>query len=759
MKSTGRLVCCLSLCAQLHAQSFPFQAPLLSDSAALSSSIRALALQALTQQRDPKQDCDLRNRFLLQIAVGQYAEAASTFAAWRAQHPAEGFDPDILLEVYGKTKSAEAAEHLSFEDAFRKTFAAVFHDLDDRTALDSEYFLEAPPGISRQKLQQMLEQFKDGQVLEFADAVSLIRSYLATEARQNITPYLSGAEARDDERRYTIDDDILIKTREGATLSAVVVRRKQMRVPQPASLRFTIYVEPPTDLYLAKTAALHDYVGIIAYARGKRSSPDAIAPWEHEVQDTYGVIDWISRQPWSNGKVGMYGASYEGFAQWAAAKHLHPVLKTIVPGSASSPGFGLPMQNNVFQNANYAWPFFVMDNHELDEATYNDSRRWISLNQNWYASGRPYREIDAVDGTPNPLLHRQIQHPSFDSYWQAMQPYKGDYARIKIPVLTITGYYDDANAAAVNYLVQHYRYDRQANHYLVVGPYPHASSTEPFVPRFVRGYAIDPVAQMNSLELTYQWFDYVMRGSPRPELLEDRINFEVMGANRWRHVPSIDAMSSEKLKLYLTNEKVGEQYRLSSLKPNKLAYLEQTVDFADRNSENRFYPDSAIIDMPELTNGFMFVSDPFDAPVSIAGAITAAFDVSINKRDLDLTLALYELMPDGKLFWLSYYLGRASYAEDMSVRKLLTPGVRTSVPLSRAALVSRQMAKGSRLLVMVTVNKNAWAQVNYGTGNDVSGESIADAKEPLDVHWYNDSFVEVPIVRKVVTNCYGSDTN
>jgi hypothetical protein len=57
------------------------------------------------------------------------------------------------------------------------------------------------------------------------------------------------------------------------------------------------------------------------------------------------------------------------------------------------------------------------------------------------------------------------------------------------------------------------------------------------------------------------------------------------------------------------------------------------------------------------------------------------------------------------------------------------------------------MSKGSRLLVLVTVNKNAWAQVNYGTGKDVSDESIADAKEPLNVHWYNDSFVTVPIWR------------
>lgn len=745
MKAIGLLLCCVSICAQVHAQALRFQAPPITDSAGLSSSIRDLALEALSQQLDPKQNSDLGDRFLLQLAAAQYAEAVSTFAAWRAQHLAKGFDRGILLEIYGKTKALEAKEHLSFDDAFGKAFAAVFRDLDDKTALDSEYFLDTPSGVFRQQFDELLGRFRGSQSLAFADAVGLIRSYLTTEAQQNIAPHLSDAQARDDERRYTIDDNILIKTREGATLSALVVRRKGTSEPQPASLRFTIYVDPLTSLYLAKVAAIHGYAGIVAYSRGKRASPDVISPWEHEAQDTYGVIDWISRQRWCNGKVGMYGASYDGFTQWAAAKSLHPALKTIVPGSAGFPGFGLPMQNNVFQNANYAWPFYVMDNRDLDKAIYNDNQRWAALIQKWYTSGRPYREIDAVDGMPNPLLHRQMQHPSIDAYWQAMQPYNTEYARVNIPVLTITGYYDDANAASVNYLVDHYKFDPKANHYILVGPYPHAASTKPFVPWVVRGYAIDAVAQIDSLELTYQWFDHVMRGGPRPDLLEDRINFEVMGANVWRHAASIDAMSNKKLTLYLTNEKVGEQYHLASAKPKQRAYLEQAVDFADRNSENSLYPLGAIVDVPKLTNGFMFVSDPFDAPASIAGMITGMLDVSINKRDLDPTLAVYELMPDGKLFLLSYYLGRASYSHDMSVRKLLTPGVRSYIPVARTSLVSRQMSKGSRLLVLLTVNKNAWAQLNYGTGKDVSDESIADAKTPLNVHWYNDSFVTVPI--------------
>ena len=83
----------------------------------------------------------------------------------------------------------------------------------------------------------------------------------------------------------------------------------------------------------------------------------------------------------------------------------------------------------------------------------------------------------------------------------------------------------------------------------------------------------------------------------------------------------------------------------------------------------------------------------------------------------------------------------------MSVRKLLVPGIRTTIRFARTPLVCRQLSKGSRLLVLVTVNKNDRAQINYGSGKDVSDESLADAKASLSVRWFNDSFVRVPIRR------------
>lgn len=741
------LLVCLLACMDLHAAPLAFHVPPAADRDRLAKAIAELAREALTAQPNSDPDQYLSTRYSLQVGAGQYSEAVATFGKWRQQRPAvPGFDRTILSELYSKTKAMEAAERLPFEQAFKKTFAALFGRLDDRTALDDQYFLQTPPFVFQAQLDRSLAQLKDKDTIAFDDALSLIRAYVATTAQQRVTPYLQAAIAADDEHRYVIQEDVLIRTAEGATLSAVVVRKKGVTVRQPASLFFNIYTDLDGSLYQGKLAAVHGYVGVAADTRGKRLSHDEIAPWEHEVKDTYGVIDWISKQPWSDGQVGMQGSSYTGFAQWAAAKSLHPALKTIVPSVASFPGYGLPMQNNVFQYNNYAWPFYVMDNRYLDEKTYDDPR-WNTLNQKWFMSGRPYRDIDAIDGTPNPLLQKQLRHPSFDRYWQAMQPYREDYARINIPVLSLTGYYDPANSAAVNYLVDHYKYDKNANHYLVVGPYDHISTKAAFKPPVVRGYAIDPVAQIDTVELTYQWFNYVMRGGPKPALLKDRINYEVMGANRWRHAHSIPQMSTETLTLYLSNVRLGERYRLSPSQPRSDGFIEQTVDFTDRTTQNNLYPRGAIVDASQTGSGLAFVSDPFDKPVSVDGMISGHLDVAIDKKDFDFTMAAYELMPDGKLFWLSYYLGRASYAEDMSVRTLLAPGRRTPIAFARTPLVSRQMSKGSRLLVLVTVNKNDEAQVNYGTGKDVSDESIADAKQPLHVRWYNQSFVRVPIRR------------
>jgi putative CocE/NonD family hydrolase len=330
--------------------------------------------------------------------------------------------------------------------------------------------------------------------------------------------------------RYIIEDSILIKTKDGAALSALVVRQRNITSPQAAALFFTIYANRDKSLYEAIQSAAHGYVGIVADARGKRLSSDPIAPYEMEVKDVNEVIDWICKQPWSNGKVGMYGGSYSGFAQWAAAKNIHSALKTIVPYVAAIPGLGLPMENNVFLNANYGWAFYVTNNRYLDHETYNQRERWRTMQHRWYTSGAPYRSIDSIDGTPNKWLQRWLQHPAYDAYWQQMVPYKNDYAKINIPVLTITGYYDDGQISALHYLKEHYKYNKSADHYLIIGPYDHIGAQRGGVP-VLRDYAVDSVALIDTREITYQWLDHILKNGKKPELLKGRINYQVMGAN------------------------------------------------------------------------------------------------------------------------------------------------------------------------------------------------------------------------------------
>src|SRR6185312_8005222 len=134
-----------------------------------------------------------------------------------------------------------------------------------------------------------------------------------------------------------------------------------------------------------------------------------------------------------------------------------------------------PMEGNIFDNYFYAWPFYTTTNKTLDAATYGDRARWTKLNRDWYLSGRPYRDLPKIDGAPNPFFERWLGHPSYDAYWQGMIPYREDFARIDIPVLTTTGYYDGGQIGALYYLGQHYRYRPGAEHYLVIGPYDHVS--------------------------------------------------------------------------------------------------------------------------------------------------------------------------------------------------------------------------------------------------------------------------------------------
>lgn len=695
--------------------------------------LRALAAGDLGQRLLPA------DRAALLLAARDDAAAISAYRTLGC-HPAA--DPAsrriCFLGAWAQSRSPATALHDRLAEALAKADAVASERLFA--------WLRGRERADRTALDRLLTRHAGAAEIDIAEALRIVRIALVVQAYRATGPAIEAFVAEQRERLYRIDRNIMIRTGEGALLSATLIRPRAAAGALPTALFFTIYSDPERNLEIAAEAAAHGYAGLVVNARGKLDSSDAIRPYETEVEDSVAAINWASRQGWSDGRVGMYGGSYSGFAAWAATKRLPKALKTIVPYVAALPGQGLPMENNVFINANYGWPFYVTNNRTLDQATYDDPARWSSLNEKWYQSGRPYRDIDLIDGTPNPWLQRWLDHPSYDAYWQAMVPYRDEFARIDIPVLTITGYYDDGQISAVHYWKEHVRYRPEADHALVIGPYDHFGAQQSFKPEELRGYRIDPVAQFDTAALTFAWFDHIFHGAPRPSILADRINFQVMGANVWRHAASIDAMAEHSPRLFLTDSIAEGRYRLSTERPGTARAISQKVDFADRTTSGAgYYPFPILDSQADFSRGLVFATDPLPHAMEVSGGFSGELHVRTNKRDFDFMAALYEVRADGSSFALSYYLGRASYARDISVRQLLDPHGVNMIPFDRTRLTSRRVAAGSRLLLVVDVVKNSFHQINYGTGGTVAAESIDDAEHPLTIDWLTDSFVRIPM--------------
>lgn len=537
-----------------------------------------------------------------------------------------------------------------------------------------------------------------------------------------------------------IRDSVLLKTHDGAFITVMIARKKGVTEKLPTIFQFTIYARR-SDTSKIQEAAERGYVGVIAYTRGKWNSPGEPLAYETDGRDAYDVIDWISKQSWSDGRVGMYGGSYNGFTQWAATKKLHPALKTIVPSASVAPGLDVPMTNNVQMSFVFSWTYYTSNNKFLDEKDYNGPQ-WNQLYWKWYNAGLAYHTLDSLTGRGvNHMFVHWVAHPTYDQYWQNMIPYKKEFADINIPVLTTTGYYDGGQIGGMYYYREHLKYNSNANHYVIIGPYGHFGS-QGHPDSVLNGYRIDDAARINIHEIIYQWFDYIFKNKPRPVFLKDKFNFEVMGSNEWKHVPSLKQMSNDTLKFYLDNS------RLSPLKPHKIAFASQRVDFANRDSISSYYfLNQLIYDTLNTGSSLVFKSDPLTKPLTVSGAFSGVLKTIINKKDLDYHVVMFEEMPNGKYFYLTYFMGRASYAINPEKRHLLKPGQMETIPFTNTYITSRQFSKGSRIVILLNINKSPFEQINYGTGKNVSDETIRDAKVPLQIKWFNDSYINVPVLR------------
>jgi hypothetical protein len=265
----------------------------------------------------------------------------------------------------------------------------------------------------------------------------------------------------------------------------------------------------------------------------------------------------------------------------------------------------------------------------------------------------------------------------------------------------------------------------------------------------IDGYKLDSAAKIDLIDVRYRWFDYTLKGGAKPAILADKINYEVTGANVWKHAPSIAAMATESARYFLSAELDGRAdhaYRLSTTATAGAIPL--SVDLADRRDVDAQTPGGGVQDKGlDSANGLVFLSQPLATATEMSGLFSGHLEFIANKSDFDLEVRLFELSADGDYFQLAPYWSRASSVQDLAHRHLLSAGKRQSLDFSSIRLMSRMLKAGSRVVAVLSIIKEPGREINYGTGKEVVDESIVEAKTPLQISWFGGSYLDLPVHR------------
>ncbi|WP_076999009.1 CocE/NonD family hydrolase [Variovorax sp. KK3] len=750
------LLLVLMLPAWVWAQNFGFKPPRDADDAAAVEVMRDLAQRIVPVYRDNDNDVFLTNLTALQIVSGTYRAANDSNKSLRARYQGKPFNGPaeraVVEGIYSNARAIETNERMGFPKAFTRSFQEFMTPLDNVQAAAVMARLQMPPAAFKPPVQQEFDRWRAKGSIPQAEAIELVRAWLAFDSRRAYNVLLPELVAAENRARYVAENDIRIRVR-GATIYASIVRPGRAQGPLPAVLRFTL--DPAEDD--AHRSAVKGYVGVTAFVRGR--TPDgkgAVRPFVRDGEDAAAVIEWIAKQPWSDGRVAMLGDGYSGFAAWAAARRKPSALKAIAITAPMAPGIDFPMAGQIYRNSMVRW----MQDHAMAGAVRADAdatgdagpdagagaaadARWQALDERWYRGRRPYWDIDRMLlGKRNRLVRSWLTHPSHDRFWRKFLPAPKQFAQIDIPVLNIAGYYG-AEAGALYYHQEHRRHRPEADSTLLLGPYD-ANSIKLGTAAQLRGYTLDPAARIDLPDLRYQWLDHVLRGANKPALLQDRVNYQVMGANEWRHRPALDAPDRTRMRLYLDPREQEGAHRLANAQAEAAGSARLSVDLADRRDGHEPWPDSLRSKLLPMRNAIRFVSEPLQKDTEVDGMLRGVFDITPSRQDVDLNVSLYEQTASGDYQLLfDTYDFRASYAGHRTHRRLLRAGVRQQLAFTTERATARKLAAGSRIVLVLGINKRPDRQINYGSGKDVNSETIRDAKRPMRVRWHERSHIEI----------------
>lgn len=550
-----------------------------------------------------------------------------------------------------------------------------------------------------------------------------------------------------------------IPMRDGVTLNATLYGPAKSTAALPVIFTLTPYI---SDTYHNRGMyfAQHGFRFAMIDVRGRGNSGGT----KHllsDAQDGYDIVEWLARQPWCNGKVAMWGGSYAGADQWITVKEHPPHLSTIVPAAAAYPGVDFPTYGNIFDSYDTQWLTLVSGVTPQDNL-FGEGSYWIDRFRALYVNHLPFASLDSVVGNHEPEFHEWLAHPIPDAHWDSLTPTPEQYAAIHVPILTITGSYDGDQRGALEY----YRHDMQygapdaiANHYLIIGPWDHAGTRTPRDE--VGGLKFGPASLLDLPALHVAWYDWTMKGGPKPDFLKKRVAYYLpgKGAEVWKYADSLGGIGAQMETLYLGGHST-DAFASGTLGAARGAGSDKWVfdpmDTRPGVELEREEIDNTTTDQRYALNlygaGVVYHTAPFPEATEVTGWLHLTLWLAMDVPDADLAINVYEIEPDGRSIALTDARMRARYRESMRQATLVSPGVVTKYDFHTFQWFSRMIGKGSRLRLVISSPNSIYTEKNYNAGGVVAQESGKDART-AHITLYHDaehpSALEIPVVRTV----------
>ncbi len=375
----------------------------------------------------------------------------------------------------------------------------------------------------------------------------------------------------------------------------------------------------------ARTFATHGYHVISQDVRGRFDSEGEFVAFVHEGDDGADTLEWIGQQPWCNGAIGMWGASYLGYTQWAAAASGSPHLKAIVPIITHS--HLMQYHDNGFPlDLLLRWMFQIASMDDPSLGAWERLRRINSgeVQDRFLRDAFQHLPLQTADllviGKSDPLYREMSTADAEHPVWQQVD--QRAVVPSAPPAALIGGWYDLFLDGLLEDYTAQVGAGRQPR--LTIGPWHHMD------------YGYMSVA----FETALRWYAIHLRGAPQEPAVKP-VRLYVMGANRWREFDQWPP-ASEPLRLHLHGSGVSKTGRLFTHTPSAQAPADTyTYDPADPTPNlggPKLADDAGAVDnraLEQRKDVLVFSSIPLRADVEFAGPVSLELFVKSSLETAD----------------------------------------------------------------------------------------------------------------------------